>query len=55
MNYMHSSEKIKGLRIHQGYTVEQLAEEANISTKLIRYFVIRIFINKKYEIVQQLR
>ena len=33
MNYMHSSEKIKGLRIYQGYTVEQLAEEANISTK----------------------
>lgn len=30
MNYMHSSEKIKGLRIHKGYTVEQLAEEANI-------------------------
>ena len=35
MNYMHSSEKIKGLRIHQGYTVEQLAEEANISTKFL--------------------
>lgn len=35
MDYICSSKRIKNLRIRQGYTVEQLAKEADISTKFL--------------------
>ncbi len=35
MDYTYSSKIIKNLRIRQGYTVEQLAEEVDISTKFL--------------------
>ena len=35
MDYIYSSNRIKNIRIRQGYTVEQLAEEADISAKFL--------------------
>lgn len=35
MDYKSTSKRIRNLRISQGYTVEQLAKEADISTKFL--------------------